>query len=454
MDARETLTPKVALVGRTNVGKSTLFNRLLEEKKALMSPIAGTTHDVKFGHCHWQRSIFTVIDTAGLDLTSAAASPAALKKQAEMAMKKADLVLLLVDVKAGVMPEDKAFAKYLQKRGRDVIVVANKADNPGARRLAETGDWLRLGFDAPMAVSAINGTGVGDLLDEAVARLEAAGKLAQPLPQIDARVAIIGRPNVGKSSLLNALAGEERVIVSEVPYTTKEPQDTLVQYEDPQDRKMKNVLVVDTVGIRKRGRVGQGLEKLGVSMSLKEMERADVALVMVDAERGVDMQEKKLAGMVDDRRVGVVLVVNKWDGEAEKKWGTAQEYEQYIRGQLPAFRWAPIVFISAKTGRGVGTVLRHALNAAAQRNRQLATEALDAFTEKLKKQHHSAFSQGENRPKLYGIVQQDISPPQFILIVRDKDALHTNYLRFVENRLRDEFGFMGTPLRILAREIE
>jgi len=309
-----------------------------------MSPVAGTTHDVKFGHCHWQRSMFTVFDTAGLDLTSEAASPAALKKQAEMAMKKADVVLLLVDVKAGVMPEDKAFAQYLQKRRRNVIVVANKADNPGARRLAEAPEWLRLGFDKPYAVSAINGTGVGDLLDEVVQRLDELGLGAQPLPEIDCRVAIIGRPNVGKSSLLNALAGEERVIVSEIPHTTKEPQDTLITYEDSQFGK-KNILAIDTVGIRKRGRVSTGIEKIGVHMSIEEMERADVAVLMIDAERGIDMQEKKLAGLIEERSVGVVVAVNKWDLARERELGDAEDYKQYVLGQFPFFRWAPIVFI-------------------------------------------------------------------------------------------------------------
>lgn len=305
----------------------------------------------------------------------------------------------------------------------------------------------------PIPVSAANGTGVGDLLD-IINKVIAEEKLeSRPLPVIDLRVAIIGRPNVGKSSLLNSLAGEERVIVSEVPHTTKEPQDTLLVLEDPKYG-TKNILLIDTVGIRKKSKVGPGMEKLGVHMSLGEIERADVILLMIDATDGVGVQEKKLAGMVEEKRTAVVVVVNKWDLAAEKNLGIAEDYKKYIEIQLPFFAWAPVAFISAKTGNRVGKILGYALEAAEQRQRTVPQEELDVFVEQLKKIHHSAFRRGEKRPKVYGMSQTGDSPPTFMVVVHDKETLHPNFLRFIENRLRDRFGFVGTSIRVLAREID
>lgn len=452
MDIRPAATPVIAIVGRTNVGKSTLFNRLIGEKKAIMSPKPGTTRDMNFGHCHWRDYALTVIDTAGLDLTSAKSVEEDLKRQADHAMAKADLIALVVDVSTGLMLEDRAIAKYLQRSKKPVILVANKADNPGKRRLAEASEWQKLGFGEPNPVSAANGAGVGDFLDVVVEEFRTKGKLSQPLPPIDARVAIIGRPNVGKSSLLNALAGEPRVIVSEVPHTTKEPQDTLITYEDPV-RGTKNILLVDTVGMRKRGNVEPGIEKLGVFMSLSELERADVVFLVTDAEQGIEVQEKKLAGIIEERRPGVLVVINKWDLAAEKNLGSADDYRKYVSIQLPFFSWAPMAFISAKTGNRVGKLLGYALDIAAERDRTVPQPEIDAFVQKLKKIHHSAFYKGEKRPHVYGITQIGTKPPEFMVVVKDKETLHPNFLRFVENRIRDEFGFEGTPIAVLAREI-
>jgi GTP-binding protein len=452
-------TPVIAIVGRTNVGKSTLFNRLIERRKAITSGQPGTTHDIKFGHCHWREAILTVVDTAGLDLTAATATEAAIKRQAELAIAKADLILFVADVNAGVGPLERALASYLRKAKRPVLLVANKADNPKRRRLADSPDWLKLSFGAPMPLSAANGTGVGDMLDKALEMLAADQRIAKPLPEIDLRVAIIGRPNVGKSSLLNALAGEERVIVSEVPHTTKEPQDTLLTFEAA--GATKNILLIDTVGIRKKAKVAPGIEKIGVHMSIEELKRADVVVLLVDASQGVELQEKRLAGLVERHSAAFVIVVNKWDLAAEESLGRAEDYETYLRTQLPFLSWAPIAFISAKTGSRVGRILQLALDAAAQRVRRVEQEDLDAFVEKLKKQHHAMFGKGGdrfgkkgNRPKVYGITQAGIEPPTFMVVVHDKDTLHANFLRFIENRLRGEFGFTGTPVRVVAREIE
>ena len=453
MDSRFTVTPLIAIIGRTNVGKSTLFNRLIEQKKAISSSVAGTTTDINFGLCEWRDATLTVMDTAGLDFTSKDATDENLKRQALVAMKKADLICFVVDSTTGLLPEDRALANYLQKTKKPVVVLANKADNPHKRSLADDNEWLKMGFGKPLAVSAANGTGVGDALDEIVNALRATHTLSKEMPKIDVRVAIIGRPNVGKSSLLNRLAGEERVIVSEIPHTTREPQDTLLQFHDSV-RGEKNLLLIDTVGIRKKGHVSPGIEKIGVHLSLGEMERADVALLMVDAVEGVGVQEKRLAGLISDKKVGLMIVVNKWDLATEKNIGDAEEYAEYVRGQLQFLEWVPVIFMSAKTGDRVQKVLPHILDIADARLRIIPQEDLDLFTEKLKKIHHSAFKKGEKRPKVYGISQTGTMPPEFMVVVHDKETIHPNFLRFIENRMREEFAFPGTPIRVIAREIK
>jgi GTP-binding protein len=453
MDERTKLTPIVAIVGRANVGKSTLFNRLLEKRKALVSPEAGTTRDANYGHFHWRGLNYTAIDTAGLDLTSAKATEKSLDRQAKAAMTKADIIVMVADAKDGLMPQDRALAKHLLKSGKDLIFAVNKADNPHVRRLAENPEWLKLGLGSPIPISAANGSGVGDLLDIVADRTRSKGLDSRPMPEVDCRIAIIGRPNVGKSTLLNALAGEERSIVSEVPHTTTEPQDTLLAWDDGTGA-VKNILLVDTVGIRKKARIERGIEEAGVEMSVDELKRSDVALLVVDASQGVGLMEKKLAGLIEESRKGVLIVVNKWDLAEEKKLGGTKDFEKYVAIQLPFFTWAPVVFISAGTGRNVGKLLGLSLELAAERGREIPQEQLDPFAEKLKKAHHAAFVKGEKRPKVYGLTQVGTRPPVFMLVVKDKETIHYNFLRFVENRIRQEFGFTGTPVTVLAREIE
>lgn len=446
-------TPVIALVGRTNVGKSTLFNRLLEKKKAIVSSVPGTTQDVNFGHCRWRDRTFTVIDTAGLDLTAKKASEDKIRHQAEMAMAKADVILLLTDAQAGPLIEDKAFAKYLLKSKKRVLLVANKADNPGLRRETLGPEWLRLGLGQPHPLSAANGTGVGDLLDD-VDQLIGAGGRDLTIPAVDARVAIIGRPNVGKSSLLNALAGEERVIVSEVAHTTKEPQDTLLTFADAAGQE-RRLLLVDTVGIRKRSHVAPGIEKLGVTLSLEELHQADVALLLIDAVAGISVQEKKLGGLVAEERKAMVIVVNKWD-IAQERGVDGQTFLDYVHQELPFCTWAPIILISAKSGRSVGKLPQLILDTVAQYRRVIPQPELDEVTEKIKKQHHAVSEKGyyRRRPKIYGLTQDAMAPPHFTVVVNDKDKLSSGLLGFIENRLRDRFGFVGTAIRLSGRELK
>ncbi len=453
MDIRTKITPVVAIVGRTNVGKSTLFNRLLEARKALTSPLAGTTRDANYGHFHWRGQTLTAVDTAGLDLTADTATEESLKRQAQAAMLKADIIIFVVDINDGVMPQDRALARHLQRSGKKVILAANKADGPKIRRLADSPDWLKLGFGEPQPISAANGSGVGDLLDLVADEVKRQKLDSKPLPDVDVKIAVIGRPNVGKSTLLNALAGEERVIVSEVPHTTTEPQDTLLTFEDAEGSE-KHALIVDTVGIRKHARIERGLEELGVRMSLAELREADVAFLVIDAAQGADLQEKKLSSLIEESRLGVLLVINKWDLASERKLGPADEYRRYLQARFPFLDWAPLAFISAKTGSHVNRLLNYALDIDAQRRREIPQADLDAFIEKLKKIHHASFRRGEKRPKVYGMTQTGTKPPVFTLVVQDKETLHPNFLRFVERRLREEFGFTGTAIKILGREIE
>ncbi len=454
IEERPQLTPVVALVGRTNVGKSTLFNRLIERRKAITSSIEGTTQDINFGHCHWRDQVMTVIDTAGLDLTTKAATEDSLKRQADAAMEKADVILMLADVKSGVMPQDLALAKKLRQSKKKVLLVANKADNPGLRRKSLGEEWRKLGLGEPLALSAANGSGVGDMLDVVVEELERKGLTGQPLPEPDVRVTIIGRPNVGKSSLLNALAGEERVIVSEIPHTTKEPQDTLLTYHEP-DGEVRRILLVDTVGIRKKGKVGRGIERLGVSLSLDQMRQADVAILMIDASEGVGIQERKLAGLIEKKNVGVLVVVNKWDLSDERDLGSAETYAREVAKDLPFMSFAPVVFVSAKTGNRVGRILKQVIEIARQRERELTQEELDDFLETLKKKHGHVIGEKKdsNRPKVYGLRQIGIRPPTFMVVGKKRETLHPNFLNFIENRLREAFGFAGTPIAVVSREI-
>lgn len=452
MDTRHKLTPKLAIIGRPNVGKSTLFNRLLGEKKAITSPIAGTTVDMNFGLCAWRDVNMTIIDTAGMDFTNDAATPAAMKKQARLAIEKADVILMLGDAKDGLLPQDRALAKEIHKSGKPIILAVNKADNPGLRRATMQNEWLKLGLGDPMPCSATNGSGVGDMLDVILEKFTELGLKNETVPPIDLTVAIIGRPNAGKSSLLNALAGEDRVIVSEVPHTTKEPQDTLITYTQP-DGTVKNMLIIDTVGIRKKARVGPGIEKIGVHLSITRAEEADVVFLIVDAEGGVGLQEKKLSALIEKLRPGMLVVVNKWDIVREKELGSSEEYGSAIRREMPFINWAEMVFISAKSGRGIGILLEKAVKIAESRERILPQEDIDTFVEKLKKMHHTAFVHSEKRPKVFGITQINNKPPGFMVVVEDKNTVHPNFLRFIENRLRDEFGFVGTPITVNAREI-
>ncbi|MHB8572400.1 MAG: ribosome biogenesis GTPase Der [Candidatus Dormibacteria bacterium] len=435
--------PLVAIVGRPNVGKSTLFNRIIGRRQALVDPEAGLTRDRLFGHAEWRGRTFILVDTAGLtpglpdgpgDLT------AQIEVQTAAAIEEADLIVFLCDVRAGLTAVDRDVATRLRRSRQPVILAGNKAESPKDSYLGH--ELLELGFDGALFVSALKGVGVDDLLDRVLEQIPA-GDAADDV-NADVRVAIMGRPNVGKSSLLNRIAGSERVVVSEVPGTTRDPIDTLVAHGG------RSVLLVDTAGIRRRGVVQTRVEKYSLLRGLKAMERSDVVLLMMDAHQGVTAQDRHVAGYAAEAGKGVVLLLNKWDlleGEAKipDSWRRlmAREFDF-----LAHTTWVPV---SAKTGRGVDRALDEALKVSDERRRRIPTRQLMAALEEAMGDHPPPSFRGK-RLEVRFATQAAGLPPTFVLFVNDDGLLHFSYRRFLENRLRERFGFDGTPVRLVLRE--
>lgn len=439
--------PKIALVGRTNVGKSTLFNRLIEEQKALVSDIAGTTRDRKEGECVWRGKIVQIVDTGGLDVEYADEIEENIVRQAELAMEQADIILFVVDMQAGPLPQDYELAQQLKEGDKPVIVVGNKAESPKLRNTADDPEWHFSGLGTPSAVSALRGKGVGDLLDEVYDLLEEIGKEPASPAQVKAvHVSLIGKPNVGKSSLTNSIIGQERFITSPIAHTTREPIDTLVERDD------KSYVLIDTAGMRKKRKVRKsgGLEKKGVERTERILKKTDVALFVMDISQKIGNQERTLAGLIKNHNVGCIMVANKWDLIPDKDPGTINEYEKYISQSIPFLKWAPIVFVSAKTTQRVAGIFDLIDEVEKNRLRKVDSEELDEFWRAAVKQHLPSRHKGPKHPTVMGMKQIGIAPPRFEVIIKAKqtDVLHQSYLRYLENRLREQFNFMGTPIQI------
>lgn len=462
--------PLVVIFGRTNVGKSTLFNRLIGRKQALVSKLPGTTRDFNRGTVNWRGKSFAIIDTGGIiDLTLLTNKKRAkedtvevkVQKQARLMLSRADLVLFVVDITTGLLPEDRQMALFFKKtalRPADIILVVNKADNPKLRR--EAADFYKLSLGEPALVSAVTGSGTGDLLDVIIKKLSRDKKIQNStsprrdkipaLPtdrQNSINVCIMGKPNVGKSNLLNSILGEERVIVSSIPHTTREPQDTFINYED------KIIKLIDTAGISKRGlqapyrkrEKGEALEKQGIAKSLRAADKADIALLIIDINEPITHQESKIAEEIINRRKSLIIIANKWDLIEEKD---TNKYTQYIYTNLPFTRWAPIQFVSALTGEKVKKIMDLILEVMKQRRKEITDSELKEFLARIVKIHKPAKGKGTNRPRIYELKQVKSSPPIFTARIGSKEDLHFSYLRFIENRLRQKFGFLGTPISI------
>ena len=453
--------PVVAIVGRPNVGKSTLFNRLIGQRLAIVEDIPGTTRDRVYGTAEWNGRRFTLVDTGGLELEPGTDIEARVQVQARVAIEEADVILFVVDAAAGLAPLDHEVADRLRRASKPTILVINKADNP--RREHEGAEFYALGMEPTITISAQHGRNTGDLADMIVWELPPPSDAEASVPSEDGlspenleeleeteigppRVAIVGRPNTGKSTFVNRVLGEERMIVSDVPGTTRDPIDTTVLVDG------EPMVLVDTAGIRRRGSIAKGIERYSVLRSMKAIDRSDVAIVMSDATEGYTAQDAHVVGYVLEAGRGIVLVINKWD-EVEKDGHTADQWLKTLRREAPYLAWADIVFASAKTGQRVERILREARRVAEERYRRVPTADLNRVVTDAVRAHPP--SHVRNRlPKVYYATQASVAPPTFVIFVNDPELIHFSYRRYLENRIREEYGFLGTPIRLVLRARE
>jgi GTP-binding protein len=440
--------PIVALVGRPNVGKSTLFNRVAGERLAVVDDRPGTTRDRVLAEAEWNGVAFDVVDTGGLDpAPSRRGAPLSvdsadyldsIRRQAEAACQDAEVILFITDVLDGVTAADREVAEFLRRRGRrgrpEVFLVVNKCDT--AERRQQAMDFYALGMGDPIAISAVHGTGVADLLDLVTAALPPSA----PAEEASVRIAIVGRPNVGKSSLLNRLLGEERVIVSPIPGTTRDAIDTQLTFHGTR------LTLIDTAGIRRRGRIEPGVEKFSVLRTLKAIERSQVALLLIDAVEGLTAQDAHIAGLILEKRRGVILLVNKWD-LVEKDDQTLEHYRARLQTELPFLDFAPILFISALTGQRTGQILPLALQVQEESVRRVPTSQVNRVLQQAADQHPPPSRAGRPLKVFFG-AQTRSAPPTFEIQVNDPGLVHFSYARHLENAIRRRFGFLGVPIQL------
>ena len=440
----------VAIVGRPNVGKSTLFNRLIGERRAIVGDEPGITRDRIYGQVEWAGTKFSLIDTGGIVPDDDAVIPANILKQAGVAIDEAQVLIWVVDARTGVTQLDEELARLLRATGKRVLVAANKTDS--AKLESESTEFYRFGFENVFPVSAEQGIGVGELLDEVVELLNIErGQKEELTEPRELRLAIVGRPNVGKSSLLNRILGEDRVIVSPVAGTTRDAIDTVLQTPE------RNFRIIDTAGIRRKGKTDEMAEKLSVIMARKSLERADVAIVLVDAIEGVTALDATIAGYAVDAGCSIIIAVNKWDIVKDKETNTAVEFERGLRDKMKFLEWAPVITISALTGQRVDRILPLVERADEARNRRIPTSQLNDFFEKAIAQPRggtapSPAKGGMSRLRIQYLTQAGIRPPTFVVFTSGgKPGLHFSYERYLLNRLREEFDFFATPLRIVEK---
>lgn len=450
------MKPIVAIIGRPNVGKSTLFNRLVGERLAIVDETPGTTRDRLFGEAEWNGRVFTVVDTGGIDPSHGGRTPLSvgsaefiedIRRQAQAAIQEADAVLFVADGESGVTEPDREVAgllRRLQKKQPDgsflppIFLVVNKCESRERRERAA--EFYELGLGDPYPISAIHGTNTGDLLDALAASFP-----NEPPEEEDesVKIAIVGKPNAGKSSLLNRLVGEERVIVSPIPGTTRDAIDTKMEFEGIP------ITLIDTAGIRRRGRIEKGVEEYSVLRALKAIERADVALLVIDAVTGITAQDAHIAGFIKDQWKSCVVLVNKWDA-VEKNSFTMDAYTEKILYDLNFISYVPILYISAKTGQRVNQVLPMALRVQEERLARLSTSKINEIIHNAQDAHPHPARAGRALKMYYG-TQVRSDPPTFMIYVNDPKLMHFTYLRYLENQIRKEYGFIGTPIRIVTK---
>jgi len=442
--------PLVAIVGRPNVGKSTLFNRIIGQRHAIVEDLPGTTRDRLYDEAIWGGREFVLVDTGGLLMSDEeiAELPIAdivqrTREQALLAIEEADAVIFVVDVLSGIIPGDDEIANLLRQTKKPVLLAANKADNEERRQNAV--EFYTLDLGEPLPTSAVHGEGVAELLD---ALMEALPPAEEEEPADEAgtvRIAIVGRPNVGKSQLLNRLLGEERAIVSSIPGTTRDTLDTPLQWGE------RRIALIDTAGIRRAGRVQAGVERYSVMRSLRAIERSDVAFLLIDAERGITAQDAHVAGFIAQAYRGIVILLNKWDVMAKDSY-TYDAYVQLVREELKFLDYVPVLSISALTGQRVEKAVETALLVYDECQKRVPTALLNDLVRKAVTDHPPASTVKGQPIRIYYATQVGVAPPTFVFFLNNPKALHFSYPRYLENRIRQIFGFTGAPLKLLFRE--
>lgn len=433
--------PTVAIVGRPNVGKSTLFNYIVGKRISIVEDTPGVTRDRVYAEGNWRGRSFTLVDTGGIEPESDDVILSQMREQANLAISMADVIVFVTDLKQGVTAADSDIALMLKKSKKPIVLVCNKADNYG-KVSDDIYEFYNLGLGEPYRVSAANAIGIGDMLDAIYEALP---------PQTDEendeeiiKVAIIGKPNVGKSSLVNKILGENRVIVSNVAGTTRDAIDSEFENE------FGKYVFIDTAGIRRKSKVSEKLEKYSVMRSLLAVERADVCLLMIDANEGVTEQDTKIAGEAHEAGKGIIIVVNKWD-EYEKENGTLEQYKKDVYNKLSYLSYAPILFISAKTGQRVNKLFEMINSVASQNALRVSTSVLNQVLNEAIAIVQPPTDKGK-RLRIFYMTQASTKPPTFVVFVNDKDLFHFSYERYLVNQIRKEFGLVGTPVRIIVRE--
>lgn len=430
--------PVVAIVGRPNVGKSTLFNRIVGERVAIVDDVPGVTRDRIYGKGEWLNIEFNVIDTGGIEFGDEPFLEQ-IRAQAEIAIDEADVILMVTSGRDGVTASDQEVANLIYRTNKPVVLAVNKIDNPDMRE--QLFEFYSLGFGEPFPVSGTHGLGLGDLLDEIVKHFSKDED--SPYDDDVIKFSLIGRPNVGKSSLVNAILGEERVIVSDIPGTTRDAVDTPYTYEDDK------YVIIDTAGIRRKGKIYESTEKYSVLRALRAIERSDVVLVVLNAEEGIVEQDKRIAGYAHEAGRGIIIVVNKWDA-IEKDEKTMNEFEKMIRNELVFLDYAPVVFVSAKTRKRLHTLIPMIKLVSENHAMRIQTNVLNDVIMDAVAMNPTPTDKGK-RLKIFYMTQVSVKPPTFVLFVNDPELLHFSYERYLENRIRDAFGFAGTPIRIIPR---
>jgi len=433
--------PIVAIVGRPNVGKSTLFNVLAGERISIVQDTPGVTRDRIYADCTWLNMNYTLIDTGGIEPDSKDIILSQMREQAEIAMETADVIIFITDVRQGLVDSDSKVADMLRKSGKPVVLVVNKVDS-FEKYMSDVYEFYNLGIGEPIPVSAASKLGIGDMLDEVTKHFPKRNTDEEEDER--PRIAIVGKPNVGKSSIVNKLLGENRVIVSDVAGTTRDAIDTTVRYNK------KDYIFIDTAGLRRKSKIKEEIERYSIIRAVSAVERADVVLLVIDASEGVTEQDAKIAGIAHERGKGILIVVNKWD-LIEKDDKTMKQHTNRIREVLSFMSYAEILFISAETGQRIGKLYEYIDMIMANQTMRIATGVLNEIMTEAVAMQQPPSDKGR-RLRLYYITQVSVKPPTFVIFVNDKELMHFSYTRYIENQIRNAFGFKGTSLKFIIRE--